>query len=214
MHPVAHLLTIAFTAPLLANAQCVLPADFKPPANVSVAVALHKDLSYTVERQIQVPVGQFQVWVNSVALDSLLRGTKDIPRVVGTVEFGGISFPSVGARRYVCLADGNSAVEQVVAFKENSYFAYKVFAYTLPQAQAVEYGYGEFFMTPEGNATQLRWRYSFSLKKDRFPGSWGALGRFLFRTTFLNTKYASFMNSAIETIKSEAESAHREGNQR
>jgi hypothetical protein len=79
MHPVAHLLTIAFTAPLLANAQCVLPANFKPPADVSVADALHKDLSYTVQRTIRVPVNEFQARVNSVALDSLLRGTKDIP---------------------------------------------------------------------------------------------------------------------------------------
>ena len=214
MHPITYFLTVAFAAPVFGNASCVLPADFKPPADVFVTAERHKNLSYEVERIIPIPVSRFQTWINSVSLDSLLRGTKDIPRVAGTVEFGGISFPSIGARRYVCLADGSSAVEQVVAYQENSYFAYKVGAYTLPQAQGIEYGYGEFFMEPEGDATRLKWRYSFSLKKDRFPGNWGALGRLLFRKTFLDTKYAAFMNGAVDTIKSEAESANRESYQR
>jgi len=175
---------------------------------------LHKDFLTRSKEPFGFRVNEFQAWVNSVALDSLLRGTKDIPRVVGTVEFGGISFPSVGARRYVCLADGNSAVEQVVAFNKNTTSPIKcsLYASAGPSSRVrvwrVLYDSGR-----KRNSTEMA--LLIQPEEGSLPpevgGHWG---RFLFRRPFLNTKYAGFMNSAIDTIQSEAESANREGNQR
>ena len=55
----------------------------------------------------------------------------------------------------------------------------------------------------------MRWQYSFKLKHDHFPGSLGALGRWLFRTFFLDTKYERFMRSALDTMAHEAKANAR-----
>jgi hypothetical protein len=67
---------------------------------------------------------------------------------------------------------------------------------------ALEYGKGEFWYQPaeHGQATTLRWRYSFKLRSDRFPGALGPFGRFLFTKAFLDRSYATFMKSAMNAI--------------
>jgi hypothetical protein len=101
------------------------------------------------------------------------------------------------------LADGSTATEEVIENTAGSYFSYKVWGYTLSTARPIQYGKGEFWYEPadHGQATTLRWRYSFKLRSDRFPGMLGPFGRFLFTRAFLDRSYATFMKSAMNAIE-------------
>ena len=176
-------------------------AMLEPPA---IDVRLHSKTSKTLEQRIDVPFARFTAWHRSASLEKLLKGNDELPGVTVTKPLNDIPFREVGSRRLVCLTDGGSAVEQILLDQPPSTLAYVVWAYTTPQAAAIEYGYGQFWFRPDGEATVVRWQYSFKLKQDRFPGSMGALGRWMFSTFFLDTKYERFMRSALNTMASEA----------
>jgi len=169
-----------------------------------IDVQLHSKTSKTLEQRIDVPFAKFTAWHRTASLEKLLKGNDELPGVTATRPLNDIPFRDVGSRRLVCLTDGGSAVEQILLDQPPSTFAYVVWAYSTPQAAAIEYGYGQFWFRPDGEATIVRWQYSFKLKQDRFPGSMGALGRWLFRAFFLDTKYERFMRSALNTMASEA----------
>jgi len=141
--------------------------------------------------------------LNGVPLEGLLPGTGRIPAVVGTAALNDTPFPQPGARRQVMLADGSTATEEVIENTPASYFSYKVWGYTLRTARPIRYGKGEFWYEPadHGQATTLRWRYSFRLRSDRFPGMLGPLGRFLFTKLFLDRSYATFMRSSMNAME-------------
>lgn len=170
----------------------------------SVDTLLHRKLSKTLERRVDVPLERFAHWFYNAPLERQLKGTEELPGVVATKPMTKLPFPQVGARRLVCLSDGSSAIEEVVHNDPGRSFAYIVWGYTAPQGQAVEYGYGQFWFQPEGRSTRVRWSYSFKLKEDKFPGCLGAAGRALFRATFLDSTYERFMRSSLETIAQEA----------
>jgi hypothetical protein len=155
---------------------------------------------------IPLPPPEVNARLDGVPLESLVQGTGRIPAVVGTEALNDVPFPSPGARRRVMLADGNTAVEEVIENRPDGYFSYKVWAYTLRAARPIEYGKGEFWYLPadHGQATIVRWRYSFKLRGDRFPGVLGPLGRFLFTKLFLDRVYAEFMKSSINAIEQHA----------
>jgi hypothetical protein len=94
-------------------------------------------------------------------------------------------------------------VDDVQLHTPGSYFSYKVWGYTLSAARPIQYGKGEFWYlsADHGQATTLRWRYSFKLRRDRFPGLLGPFGRFLFTKVFLDRSYAAFMKSAMNAIE-------------
>jgi hypothetical protein len=48
--------------------------------------------------------------------------------------------------------------------------------------------------------THLKWIYLFKLKEHNFPGSLGAVGRFLFRKYFLEGEYAHLMRGVLNGI--------------
>jgi hypothetical protein len=152
------------------------------------------------EEQTAIPLPPEEVYarLNGAPLEGLVPGTDRIPAVVGTTALNDVPFPHPGARRRVMLADGNTALEEVI---ENTpaYFSYKVWGYTISAARPIRYAKGEFWYLPAGNgqATTVRWRYSFKLRSDRFPGALGAFGRFLFTKAFLDRAYATFMKSAM-----------------
>ena len=151
--------------------------------------------------------------LNGAPLEGLIPGTDRIPAVVGTAALNDIPFPHPGARRRVMLADGNTATEEVIENTPGGYFSYKVWGYTLSTARPIRYGKGEFWYLPadHGQATTLRWRYSFKLRSDRFPGMLGPFGRFLFTKVFLDRAYATFMKSAMNAIERYAlQSAERQ----
>jgi hypothetical protein len=158
---------------------------------------------YEEEAAIPLPPEKVYARLNGASLDSLLPGTDRIPAVVGTKPLNDIPFPRPGARRRVILADDSTTIEQVIENKANAYFSYKVWGYTLRTARPIHYGKGEFWYLPadNGRATTMRWRYSFKLRGNRFPGVLGHLGRFLFTKVFLDRTYATFMKSGMKAIE-------------
>jgi hypothetical protein len=48
--------------------------------------------------------------------------------------------------------------------------------------------------------THITWLDSFKLREDKFPGNFGAIGRFLFRVRFLDKDYAALMRD-IEPLQ-------------
>jgi hypothetical protein len=157
------------------------------------------------EEQITIPLPPQEVHtrLDGVPLESLVAGTGRIPAVVGTEALNDVPFPHPGARRRVMLADGGSATEEVIDNTPDGYFSYKVWGYTLRAARPIRYGKGEFWYLPAdaGESTIVRWRYSFKLRGDRFPGVLGPLGRFLFTKFFLDRIYADFMKSSISALE-------------
>ena len=157
------------------------------------------------EEQIAIPLTLQEVHarLDSVPLEGLLPGTGRIPAVVGTAPLNDTPFPHPGARRRVMLADGSTATEEVIENTADGYFSYKVWGYTLRTARPIQYGKGEFWYKPtdDGHATTVRWRYSFKLRGDRFPGMLGPLGRFLFTKAFLDRSYATFMKSTMNAME-------------
>ena len=51
-----------------------------------------------------------------------------------------------------------------------------------------------------GGRTRVVWACSFKLKEHEFPGYLGALGRYLFRVTFLDREYAEMMRETLEGL--------------
>ncbi|MBK1657198.1 SRPBCC family protein, partial [Paracraurococcus ruber] len=178
-------------------------------ARPSPDAARHDLLSHAVTARIAVPPDRFAAWFAAAPLERLLPGTADLPGVTGTAPLGSLPFPEPGARRLVCLADGGTALEEVLAHLPGQRLAYMVWDYSTPAARPIEYGMGEFRFAAEAGGTRVDWRYAFALRQDRFPGSLGALGRGLFRLAFLDTRYARFMAAGMAAIEREALAAAR-----
>jgi hypothetical protein len=185
-----------------APALCAVPSPLPPRPDLQPA--LHDRLAHSETARIAVPWSGFGAWFVGMPLERLLPGTADIPAVVATRDLTAAPFPEPGSRRLVCLADGGSAIEEVLRHEPGRLLSYVVWGYTSAVAQPLGYGIGEFRFTEEGYATRLDWTYAFRLKPDRFPGNLGALGRGLFRLAFLDTRYARFMRSGMAAIEREA----------
>jgi hypothetical protein len=134
-------------------------------------------------------------------LEGMLPGTKKFAAVDHNEDLTNPGFPAVGSQRVVCLADGNFALEEVVEVGPHG-FRYVVSNYSLEAAKPILYGMGQFDFAAAGDATtRVTWRYSFKLRDDTFPGAWGAFGRSLFRSSFLESDYAEFMRSGVGAMK-------------
>jgi hypothetical protein len=193
-----------------AVSDCYLPKAYVVPERPQLQLKAHESLSVTLERNINVASPVFQRWFYESPLSDLLPGTQSMPSVSGTKNIGAIVFPAAGSRRVVCLADGSIAIEEVLTYEPNRGFSYIVWGYTLKAAEPIAYGFGEFWFDPTAEKnTRLKWRYSFALKDDQFPGSWGAVGRTLFRWTFLESKYTDFMNAGLDAMVQRSEKTLR-----
>jgi hypothetical protein len=142
--------------------------------------------------------------VEAAHLEQLLPGTQKLPGVDHNEDLTERTFPAVGSRRLVCLRGGGFALEEVLELRESG-FRYLVSNYSVPAARSVSYGIGEFRFEPlSPSDTRVTWRYSFKLRDDRFPGSWGALGGWLFRWSFLDRDYAEFMRAGLAAMENAA----------
>lgn len=166
-------------------------------------------LTHARSAMVPVPRAEFADWFVAAPLERLLPGTRALAAVVGTAPIGALPFPQVGSRRLVCLADGSTAIEEVLAYEPGRTLRYIVWDYTTPAAAPIAYGVGAFRFTDAGAATQVDWSYGFALKPDRFPGQLGAVGRLLFRVSFLDRTYADFMEVGLAAIEREAVAAQR-----
>lgn len=178
-----------------------LPAEAAAPRPESAASLVTRRETFAVP----LPRAAFTAWFDAAPLERLLPGGGGLLGVTGTQPMGALPFPQPGSRRLVCLADGSTALEQVLEHEAGRRLRYIVWGYTTPAAAPIAYGLGEFrFTDAAGGGTAVEWSYAFHLREDRFPGMLGAAGRGLFRLAFLDMRYAAFMRAGVAAITREA----------
>jgi hypothetical protein len=158
----------------------------------------------TIGRPLAVVLG-----VVDKPIKDTFKKTGSLPIVSGEYQLTQSAFGTPGSRRITCLTDGSTLEEEVLQSERDSNssrFRYIVWKYTTEKARPIEYGVGDFhFSQMDGGHTHITWVYSFKLKEHNFPGNLGALGRFLFRTYFLDREYADLMRGVLNGYKTDAE---------
>lgn len=182
-------LFVSFAA--LADCAPELRADALPTITPQ---ASHRLVSHTEVFTVALPVEAFNARLADAPLSKLLPGTPKIAGVSGTRNLLETPFGTPGSPRVVCLVDGNSAVEEATENTPGTAFRYKVWNYTLDVAKPIKYGLGSFeLQSIDAGHTKVSWTYSFKLRDDTFPGSFGGLGQWLFNKTFMEGDYADMM---------------------
>ncbi len=188
--------------------ECPIPAGFVETAPPEIEIA--KLVTHVEEITIDRSLDAVMAAASHTPIEKAMHKTSKLPGVAGTHLLQG-TWPEAGAHRVTCLTDGGTTEEEVIANERNGnthHFRYEVWNYTTPQARPVIYGVGDFLETDLGDGrTLIHWEYGFQLRPDQFPGEFGALGRELFRTFYLDGKYAELMRGALAVRKEEAERA-------
>ena len=178
---------------------CQPPAGFVNPPLPTIAPLDHL-LAHT-ERKIVDKSLSAVMQGAARPLEEAIRPTHDLPGVSGTFRLSDGPYGTPGARRLVCLTDGNYSVEEVLLTESGSdgnRFRYVVWNYTSPKFRDVEYAVGEFVRTqPKPEETHVTWTYRFALRK-------GA-DREEFRKTFLETSFADWMRNVFGTAQPKAQ---------
>lgn len=198
---VARVTMASISALASARAQaCAPPAGFvdKPRPIVGAAEQL---VVHTEEITVGQPLAEVLKVNSQTNLKDAIHKAGALPGVTGTYPLGDIPFGTPGSRRLVCLSDGSTLQEQVLALEQGKNFyryRYIVWNYTTKQARPIEYGVGEFrdSETDDGR-THIAWTYCFKLKDNEFPGCLGSFGRYLFRVGFLDRQYAAMMRATL-----------------
>jgi hypothetical protein len=107
----------------------------------------------------------------------------------------------VGARRRVIRKDGNQTLEEILEHKRPTLFRYEVWAFTDRARILTNYAVGEFRFTEVPDGTAVKWTYSFH-RMSLFAAP--LLSR------IVQTDFAEFMRSTLETMKQEAERSYAE----
>ena len=179
---------------------CEPPAGFVNPPRPDIA-PLEKLVSHTEQMDIARGLAIVMRAANR-PLQEVIRPTKELPGVTGTFNLEG-RFGTPGSRRFVCLTDGSTVVEEVLFSEvnpDNRRFRYAVWNYTSSKFRDVSYAVGEFVYTqPAPDKTHVNWTYRFALEKGRDPG--------LFRKSFLESAFAEWMRSVLDLKRSTAEAA-------
>lgn len=177
---------------------CEPPAGFDNPPLPKIA-PLDSLLSHTEVKEVALPLADVMKGA-ARPLEEAIRPTKDLPGVSGTFRLSSGPYGSVGARRLVCLTDGNIAVEEVLLTESKdgvNRFRYVVWNYTNPKFRDVRYAVGEFVRTqPAPDRTHVNWTYRFALVEGADAEA--------FRKTFLETAFATWMRSVLGTEDSNA----------
>jgi hypothetical protein len=186
---------------------CTPPPGFVDTPHPLIAPSAQL-VAHTEEIVISRPIRLVSSAMNK-PLNQAIRQSSSLPGVYGDYMLtqGGFGAPS--SRHIVCLTDGGSVEEEALEREETSTsarFRYIVWNYATPKARPIAYGVGEFRTVQIDPAhTRVTWTYSFKLKEDVFPGSLGALGRWLFRVGFLDRDYAAMMRGVLNGYKTDAE---------
>lgn len=197
---VVAVLALACIARVAASQDCALPQGFKDMPHPEVA-PVGQLVSHTEEIVIAKPLQTVLSESQQTPLKQAIKKGDSLPGVAGEHVLTAGVFGQVGSRRLVCLTDGTSTEEQVLLnnqSKNTAEFRYVVWNYTTEKAKPILYGVGDFVWTDLGNGTtRVKWTYSFQLRRDRFPGSMGGFGDWLFRVTFLDRDYAQMMRRSL-----------------
>jgi hypothetical protein len=180
---------------------CEPPPGFVNPPRPDIA-PLEELLAHTEQMDIAVSLAAL-AQRPSRPLSEGIRPTRDLPGVSGTFNLTSGGYGTPGARRLVCLTDGNFSVEEVLhteAHSDSQRFRYVVWNYTGPKFRDVSYAVGEFIRTqPAPDTTRVNWTYRFALKEGRDPEG--------FRKSFLDSIFAEWMRSVMERGRANAEAA-------
>ena len=189
--------------------------DFAPPAGFidtppPAVAGPDKLVSRTEEITIDRSLAQVLACVDATSLPDSIGEGGGLPGVAATYTLTPGPYGDVGSRHIVKLTDDTTIVEQTlerVRTADEFRWRYVVWNYTTPAAKPLRYGVSEFHYTAAGEGrTQVRWTYSFELRKDRFPGFLGvALGGALLKAAFLNGPYAKWMAANLAGLKARAE---------
>ena len=175
---------------------CEPPPGFVNPPSPDIA-PLEGMLSHTEVKIVDRPLAAVMQGA-ARPLEEAIRPTKDLPGVSGTFRLSAGPYGTVGARRLVCLTDGNIAVEEVLLTEssgDTNRFRYVVWNYTHPKFRLVEYAVGEFVRTqPAPDRTQVNWTYRFALKDGVSVEQESR-----FQKEFLETQFAEWMRSVLGT---------------
>lgn len=178
------------------QATCQPPAGFVDPPRPEIA-PLDQLLAHTEQKVVASSMAEVMKGA-ARPLEEAIRPTKDLPGVAGTFRLSAGPYGSVGARRLVCLTDGNIAVEEVLLTESTDSthrFRYVVWNYTHPKFADVEYAVGEFMRTqPEPGKTVVNWTYRFALKDGLSQEA-----RSRFRDDFLDRQFAEWMRNVLGT---------------
>ncbi|PTQ13209.1 hypothetical protein CLG96_03555 [Sphingomonas oleivorans] len=161
------------------------------------------------ESIIDAPLSRVLAVAKATSLEDTIQQEGSLPRVTGTFMLTPGAFEPAGARRITCLSDGSTLVEQILVRREEASpaeFRYVVWNYSTRQARPIEYGVGRFVHTQlRDGRTLVRWTYGFQLRRNRWPGFFGAFGDFLFRKFFLERQYAQMMRDTLSASKAAVE---------
>jgi len=197
---------LAAPAMAASEVQCAIPPGFvdMPPPAIEQAMLVDHVEEITIDRPLEVVLAESR----RTPIEKTMHGTSTLPGIAGTHVLRG-TWPEPGALRVVCLTDGGSTHEQILANTREAsthHLRYEVWDYTTPQARPVAYAFGDFLETDLGDGrTLIHWAYSFRLRGNEFPGYLGPLGRWLFRKFWLDTRYAELMRGALTVRKASAE---------
>jgi len=197
-----------------ASAQtCVPPRGFVDTPHPVIAPA-DQLVAHTEEITIGRPLSVVLSAVDKPLKDTFKK-TGSLPVVSGDYMLTPGEYGAPGSRHIVCLTDGSTLEEETLQSERDnsaSRFRYIVWNYTSEKARPIEYGVGNFHYSDLGGGrTHITWTYSFRLKENKFPGSLGALGRFLFRIYFLDREYAALMRGVLNGYKTDAEQRANSG---
>lgn len=153
-------------------------------------------VTITLTTHVRAPVRDvFRFVTAKDVLPKILLGYGPLPGVASTSEnIGAWHLP--GSFRMVHLKNGSSAREEVTDYQPFSYFAYRTSDFTSVLKYVVSQGRGQWWFTPDEQATRVKWRYTFTARS-RFTQP--AL------TIFVSLLWRGYMRGALREIKAQTE---------
>ena len=187
--------------------QCAPPSGFHDTPHPTIAPT-EQLVSRAEEIVIARPYSVVSAAMNKPLEKTILK-SDSLPGVSGDYMLTQGPFGAPRSRHLVCLTDGTTTEEEALEREDSptaGHFRYIVWNYTTPKARPVAYGVGEFRTVQlDASHTRITWTYSFKLKDDTFPGYLGALGRWLFKVSFLDRDYAAMMQGVLRGYQQAAE---------
>lgn len=121
---------LAAPAMAASEVQCAVPSDFvdTPPPAIEQLVLVDHVEEITINRPLEVVLAEGR----RTPIEKTMHGTSTLPGIAGTHVLRG-AWPEPDALRVVCLTDGGSTHEQILANTRDGgthHFRYEVWDYT------------------------------------------------------------------------------------
>ncbi len=153
-------------------------------------------VTITLTHHVRAPVQEvFRFVTAKDVLPKILLGYGPLPGVVSTSgNIGPWHIP--GSSRMVHLKNGSSAREELTDYQPPAYFAYRTSDFTSALKHVVSQGRGQWWFTPDEQATRVTWTYTFTARS-RFTQP--------VLTVFVSLLWRGYMRGALREIKAQTE---------